>query len=140
MAETEPTPALVEVESVTGRPELDEGIRLYNAGQFYEAHEAWEIPWLAEKPGAPRRLLQGLIQVTAAFHKLFVQRQVRGAIKLLDRGLAKLDDLPADYLGVAVGPLCDGARRCLAALRDLEHRACGVEDFDRTLVPRLERS
>jgi predicted metal-dependent hydrolase len=115
-------------------------MRLFNAGQFFEAHEAWEILWLAEGPGASRRGLQGLIQLAAAFHKLLVQGHVRGAGKLLDRALAKLEGLPADHLGVAMGPLRDGARHCLAAVRDLEQRGLGAECFDRMRVPRLERS
>ena len=48
---------------------LAEGLRLYDAGEFFAAHEAWESVWLlAQEP--EKMFLQGLIQVTAAFHHL----------------------------------------------------------------------
>jgi hypothetical protein len=42
-----------------------EGMRLYNAGRFWEAHEAWEAVWRAAPP-QERRCWQGLIQAAAA--------------------------------------------------------------------------
>jgi len=124
-------------ELLTTRPEFLEGVRLYNSGQFYEAHEQWEILWLAEERDEPRLFLQGLIQLTSAFHKLFGQRHPEGAYRLLERALAKLDAYPASYLGVALGPLRDGARTCLVDMADLTRLGLGVERFDRTLVPPL---
>ncbi len=46
------------------------GARLFDAGRFFEAHEAWEERWRVATDRAERDLLQGLIQVAAAFHKL----------------------------------------------------------------------
>ncbi len=44
---------------------FEEGCRLFDAGEYFEAHEVWEDLWnLAE--GARRAYLQGLIQVAAA--------------------------------------------------------------------------
>ncbi|MDA1193953.1 MAG: DUF309 domain-containing protein [Planctomycetota bacterium] len=44
------------------------GVALFNARAFWEAHEAWEDLWL-EAEGAHRLWLQGLIQYAAAlFH------------------------------------------------------------------------
>ena len=48
---------------------LAEGLRLYEAGEFFAAHEAWESRWL-ESHEPEKTFLQGLIQVTAAFHHL----------------------------------------------------------------------
>ena len=46
---------------------LADGLRRYDAGEFFTAHEAWETVWLeAREPD--KTFLQGLIQVTAAFH------------------------------------------------------------------------
>ena len=45
-------------------PGLEEGLALYRAGYFWEAHEAWEPLWLAAPPNSRERaLLQGLIQL-----------------------------------------------------------------------------
>src|ERR1700730_17204481 len=48
---------------------LAEGLRLYEAGEFFAAHEARENRWL-ESQEPEKTFLQGLIQVTAAFHHL----------------------------------------------------------------------
>lgn len=48
------------------------GARLFNAGEYWEAHEAWEVPWRAAKAaGDPREAdyVQGLILLAAAIHK-----------------------------------------------------------------------
>ncbi|PQO44318.1 DUF309 domain-containing protein [Blastopirellula marina] len=43
------------------------GIDLFNAGYYWEAHEAWEPIWLAQKrSAAPREPIQGLILLAAA--------------------------------------------------------------------------
>jgi uncharacterized protein len=123
--------------SVVARPEFEEGMRLYNEGEFYEAHEQWEILWLAEEDDEPRVFLQGLIQLTSAFHKLFGQRRPDGAARLLERALTKLDRYPPSYLGVALDQLRDGARSCLPAMTELAQQELGPERFDRALVPRL---
>jgi hypothetical protein len=43
-----------------------EGLRLYEHGEFFEAHEAWEPAWMGTDDVAERALLQGLIKVAAA--------------------------------------------------------------------------
>jgi predicted metal-dependent hydrolase len=68
---------------------LERGRALFNAGRYFEAHEVWEEAWLGEEDET-RRLLQGLIQVTAGFHKAFQQRQPKGCVRLLEAGLDKL--------------------------------------------------
>ena len=77
---------------------LERGVGLFNAQDFYEAHEAWEAGWIDELCDE-RRLLQGLIQVAAGFHKL-QGGLPRGTVKLLEQGLAKLRDFREKSLGV----------------------------------------
>ena len=46
-------------------PHYQQGIDLFNRGQFWHAHEAWETLWLtAHEP--VRQFIQGLIQTAAA--------------------------------------------------------------------------
>lgn len=44
--------------------ELDEGIRLFNEGKHWHAHEAWEHLWL-QLDGEDKRFVQGLIMAAA---------------------------------------------------------------------------
>jgi len=88
------------------------GFALFNAGKFFEAHEAWEEVWLAEEE-PEKTFLQGLIQVAAAFHH--AQRgNARGKESLLKAGLAKLSQFPANHSGIAVAELCEGCRQWTA--------------------------
>jgi uncharacterized protein len=48
---------------------LRAGIAVYNAGEYHAAHDAWEEVWLGtDRKGDDARLLQGLIQFTAAIY------------------------------------------------------------------------
>ena len=82
---------------------LADGVALFNAGRFYEAHEAWEEAWLCES-GARRLLLQGLILVAAGWLKRDAGN-ARGAWTLFSRALERLHSLPARCEGVDVGGL-----------------------------------
>ncbi len=91
------------------------GIALFNAGEFFEAHEVLEDIW-RPAAGTERRFLQGLIQIAVALHHFSTGNRV-GAQSLLARGAAKLDGLPDTYLQVRVGALREQAeawRRHLA--------------------------
>jgi hypothetical protein len=60
--------ALAGAEGSAGWPQgYREGARLFDEGQFYEAHEAWEEVWVEEE-GPLRPFYQGLIQAAAALH------------------------------------------------------------------------
>jgi uncharacterized protein len=93
---------------------LAEGLRLYHAGEFFAAHEAWESVWLgAQEP--EKMFLQGLIQVTAAFHHL-QRNNLRGTALLLQAALGRLERYPACFGSISVTLLCNDIRECLQAL------------------------
>lgn len=72
----------------TPDPRYFEGIRLFNEGEYYEAHEVWESLWL-EDGSDERRFYQGLIQ--AAVSCLHHERGNRtGAESLFHSATAKL--------------------------------------------------
>lgn len=90
------------------------GVELFNARYFFEAHEAWEEIWLHTEP-PEKTFLQGLIQVTAAFHH-HSRENLRGTKSLLRAGLLKLEDFPPHHRGLNIEKLREVARRWLAAL------------------------
>jgi uncharacterized protein len=111
------------------RSALERGADLFNRGLYWEAHEAWEELWLRLED-EPRLFVQGLIQVAAAGHKAFVQKQPRGCVKLLTSALEKLDRAPPDFYGVetrrflpAVHRMLDEARRWMDGDVSALHRA-----------------
>jgi predicted metal-dependent hydrolase len=107
---------------------LAEGLRLYEAGEFFTAHEAWESVWLGS-PEPEKTFLQGLIQVTAAFHHLQHDNRL-GTVLLLQGALRRLDLYPASFGGISVALLCSDIRE---RLRMLE----GGEPASRLFSPRI---
>ena len=83
----------------TERPEFALGMRLHNEGEYYEAHEAWEDIWRDEEIDEYRLFVQGLIQVTSAFHKLTFQKAPGGASRLLARNPRHPQE-PATFLSL----------------------------------------
>ena len=112
-------------------PLLAEGIRLFNEGRWFEAHEVLEDAWLAE-PTPLRRLYQGILQVGVGLHH--ARRGNRtGALSLLDRGMSLLAAFEPRRLGVDVERLvrdAAAARRALAA-------PGGMESFAWSNPPRV---
>jgi predicted metal-dependent hydrolase len=110
------------------------GVSLYNAGHFFEAHEAWEAVWL-DAARELRALYQGLIQVTAAFVHV-TRGEYPGSVRLLAEGIEKLRRYPSWFMGVGLGELVEGAER--ARERLVERGAGRVREFEMGLVPRIE--
>lgn len=95
---------------------LAEGLRCYQAEQFFEAHEHWESIWLKLRE-PEKSFLQSLIQISAAFHHLRRGNR-RGAISLLTRALARLDRCPSGYCCLDLAVLREQARQWLSAIQE----------------------
>lgn len=81
----------------------EQGIVLFNEGRFFECHEAWEEIW-KRSDGAVKLFYQGLIQAAVAI--LHAQRgNLEGARSLYEKASAKLDPIPHDHMGLAIGEL-----------------------------------
>jgi len=72
------------------------GIELFNAGRFFESHEALEEIWMKSE-GAERELLHALIQSAAALHH-FRRGNLKGASAVYRRAERKLAALPRNLL------------------------------------------
>ena len=90
------------------------GIRLFNAREFYDAHEVWEDVW-RESEGLEKRFLQGLIQAAVAFHH-HSTGNVAGAFSLMERGRKNLAACPDEYGGICVSALLESLGQWRTAL------------------------
>jgi len=107
----------------------EQGIDLFNEGRFFECHEAWEEIW-KRADGEVKLYYQGLIQAAVAI--LHAQRgNFEGARSLYEKASTKLDQLPPEHMGLAVGEL----RTDLRLFIDAATRADGTT----LLTPRLRR-
>jgi len=84
-------------------PAFLDGVRHFNAGRFFEAHEAFE-DLLDDVEGDERwDMLVALVQVAVGYHK--ATHGHPGATRMLALGLEKLAPFAADAGGVALDAL-----------------------------------
>lgn len=89
---------------------LAEGVRLFDAGRFFECHDKLEEGWKAvkqekkaEKAADPRRdFLHGLILLAVAFHH-WRNANAIGSLRKWSEADRLLQAYPASFLGVEVG-------------------------------------
>ena len=87
---------------------FQQGIDLFNEGKFFECHEAWEEVW-KRSDGDAKLFYQGIIQAAVAI--LHAQRgNLTGAASLYSKASAKLDHLPSEHMGIALGGLRDALK------------------------------
>ncbi len=100
-------------------PRAIAGLRLFNSGQYFEAHEALEEAW-NEEQGPVRDLYRGILQAAVVY--LHITRgNYAGAMKVHERSKKWLKDWPAVCRGVQVGQLrndLESAVRTASSLKD----------------------
>lgn len=75
-----------------------EGIRLFNTGSFWHAHEQWEICWKSTQ-GTDALFFKGIIQAAAALEQ-WRRGNLLGMQLNWAKSRAKLDQLPMRYMGL----------------------------------------
>lgn len=93
-------------------PEYYEGIRLFNAGHYWHAHEQWETCWLVAA-GDDRQFYRAIIQAAAALVK-WQQGNPRGLALNWAKSRARLVTLPAVYAGLDLAALRAGLEGLVA--------------------------
>ena len=91
--------------------QLRSGIVFFNAGQYFEAHEAWEDMWRPTQ-GPLRLYYQGLVQAAVGLHHL-QKGNLNGATAQLKKSLSKLEQYPAKFCGIDNGALSADLRDVL---------------------------
>lgn len=98
--------------AVTYDPRLVEGVELFNACDFFEAHEVWEHLW-QEYQGPSRKFYQGLIQTAVALHH-FGNGNLGGAKKLFHSSRNYLQPYGPLHEGVNITKLLAEMETCFA--------------------------
>ena len=92
-----------------------EGIELFNAGRFFDCHEAWEEIWKTAS-GPDKLFYQGMIQMAVAI--LHAERgNRRGALAAWEKARARLEPLSAEHRGIALGEFCEAVAGFIADAR-----------------------
>jgi predicted metal-dependent hydrolase len=111
-------------------PKAAEGLRLFNAGEYFEAHEALEDAWNAEK-GAVRDLYRGILQIAVVYLHI-TRRNYNGAIKVYARSQRWVQDWPDVCRGIQVEKLRKDAETAITQLKRLGPER--ISEFDNSLL------
>ncbi len=103
------------------RPELVAGAKLFNKGEYWEAHEAWELPWNAAKERGEHidaNYIQALILLAAAIHKCRHYHSPHGGQLNFEKASRRIANVPANYSVNDGFDLLETQRQVLLALSD----------------------
>lgn len=84
--------------------EWQDAIELFNAGDYWDCHEALEPPWLLAE-GLDKHFFAGIILLAAALHKARVMASERGGRRNYAKALKHLALIPNHYFNVDVRAL-----------------------------------
>jgi hypothetical protein len=111
-----------------------EGIRHFNACDFFESHESWEHLW-ADCHGPDRKFLQGLIQAAVALHH-FGNGNIRGAKKLFHSSQSYLESYRPFHKGLDLERFLAQFRACFAEVEASQEEYPQIA-IDPELIPEI---
>jgi uncharacterized protein len=111
-------------------PQAAEGLRLLNAGEYFEAHEALENAWNAEK-GKVRDLYRGILQIAVVYLHV-TRKNYNGAVKVYGRSQKWLKDWPTVCRGIEVEQLRRDAEAVISEVKRLGPEK--ISEFDPLLL------
>jgi predicted metal-dependent hydrolase len=114
-------------------PEALHGMRLFNEGQYWHAHEALETAWRHES-GQKRHLYRGILQVGVAYYHV-QRRNYTGALKLYRRAQRWLRPFPQTCLGIDVEQLLADLEQVITEVKRLGPDR--LDQFDPALLKPL---
>ncbi|RMF58348.1 MAG: DUF309 domain-containing protein [Calditrichaeota bacterium] len=113
-----------------------QGIEYFNAGYFFEAHDAFEELWIDHRE-ADKLFYQGLVQLATGFYHLMM-KNAKGAESQLSKGLQKLRDYRPTHAEIDVSGLLAGVEICLELVRQLPGNGANFSEiYER--IPKLKR-
>jgi predicted metal-dependent hydrolase len=119
-------------------PQAAEGLRLFNAGEYFEAHEALEIAWNEERGGV-RDLYRGILQIAVVY--LHITRgNYNGAVKVYGRSQKWMKDWPEVCRGIQVEDLRRDAAVVMQEVLRLGEKRLGEFNFALLKPIRWEQS
>jgi len=110
------------------------GILLFNRGDYFEAHEAWEALWM-DTAGPDKPFYQGLIQAAVGLCH-FCNGNVRGAVKLYHSSRSYMGRFAGAHLGLDTADFWRQMDQCFAALLAAPQPDRNIE-LDEALLPAI---
>lgn len=89
---------------------FSEGIRLFNRGEYFACHEAWEEIWRSTT-AEPKDLFQGLIQIGVGMFHFYERQRPQVALRVLTKGYLRLLPLAPESHGLDLASLLSSVER-----------------------------
>lgn len=67
------------------------GIKFFNEGNYFEAHEIWEEQWRSIEKSSEKYFIQGLIMVAVALYH-YKRKNYTGTSRLIEKGIHLLKE------------------------------------------------
>jgi len=119
------------------------GLHLYNTGEWFEAHEAWEDIWRPAS-GQWKAFYQGLIQVAVVIEHIR-RGNPRGMRSVYETCLTKFEGLPPVFMGIHIPRLLESLAAFIAPVLALPAERFAAEagrgqtmPVDLAKAPRIE--
>jgi predicted metal-dependent hydrolase len=119
-------------------PSIDEGISLFNAGEFFACHDVLEDFW-GELTCPEKTLFQGLIQAAVALHH-FEERNLGGARRMVGSCCAYLSPFSPTCGRIDVARLLIDLQICFRELLEDHAEYPFHLQLDPAKVPRIHRA
>lgn len=110
------------------------GIELFNRREYFECHEVIEQAW-NEESSSVRIMYQGILQIGVACYHI-QNKNWPGAMKVLDRGVSKLQRFTPSCMGINLEKLLTDSEAIRQELLRLGQEWQG--DFDDTCFPTIQ--
>lgn len=85
---------------------LREGIRLFNAGRFFESHEALE-QFYQEAEDTNKPFLEGLIELSVAFRLYTDFGEIKGPVRMIYQALIRFENYQSPHLKIQIRDLSE---------------------------------
>jgi predicted metal-dependent hydrolase len=85
------------------------GIRFFEEGRYFPAHEAWETAWKQARGTGDAEFFKGLSQLGAGYVHL-LRGNRHGAFTLMRRAAGRIERYPDGHHGIATAALTERAR------------------------------
>ncbi len=119
-------------------PRIDEGIRLFNSGEFFACHDVLEDFW-GEQICPEKPFFQGLIQAAVAlFH--FEEGNLGGARRMSVSARAYMSSFAPTLGGIDVSQFLEDMDQCFHELCQPHESYPAHVKLDSSLIPRIRRT
>jgi uncharacterized protein len=115
-------------------PRALDGVKLFNEGRFFEAHEALEDAWREEKASI-RDLYRGILQIAVVYLHI-TRNNYAGAVKVYDRSQKWLRGWPGQCRGIDLEKLRADLENVMTEVTRLG--SGNLHLFDRSLLRPIE--